>query len=218
MEMLEFATVGFIVVFIATLFIFGELMVRMRGLFAVLGILLMAMYFSFHITGTESLWIVLLYLIGLTLIIFDGKVTADGSVGIFGIAFMVTAIAIPAPGWVYGTLVAMALVLAAPTSYLFTKVFNKRQMWNKILFEDKLTSDKGYNSMNDTYMELIGKKGLTKTPFRPTGTVEVEGRMYSATTDNQWLNEETPVTVIAADGTRIVVVEDKEDASIPSEA
>ncbi|AOM82621.1 NfeD family protein [Salisediminibacterium beveridgei] len=218
MEMLEMAAVGFVVVFIATLFIFGELMVRMKGFFAVLGILLMALYFSYHITGAESLWIVVLYLVGLTLIIFDGKVTADGSVGIFGVAFMVAAIALPSPGWIYGVLVAMALILAAPTSFLFTKVFRKRQMWNKILFEDKLTSDKGYNSMNETYKDLVGKKGMTKTSFRPTGTVEIENKMYSATSDNQWLDAETEVTIIAADGTRILVVPDKEDASIPSQS
>lgn len=218
MEMLEIAAVGFVVVFIATLFIFGELMVRMKGFFAVLGILLMALYFSYHITGAESLWIVVLYLVGLTLIIFDGKVTADGSVGIFGIAFMIAAIALPSPGWVYGVLVAMALILAAPTSFLFTKVFKKRQMWNKILFEDRLTSDKGYNSMNESYKDLIGKKGTAKTDFRPTGTVEIEGKMYSATSDNLWIEAETEVTIIAADGTRILVVPDKENAPVPSQS
>ncbi|SER81565.1 NfeD family protein [Salisediminibacterium halotolerans] len=205
MEFLDFATVGFAVIFIATLFIFGELFVRTKGAFAAIGILIMALYFSHHISAADGTWIIILYLIGLSLIIFDGQVTADGSIAIFGGLFMIAALAIPSPDWVYGGLVVMAFVLAAPTSYLFTKVFPQRDMWSKIMFKDKLTSEMGYNSMNEDYRDLVGKEGVTKTPFRPTGTVEIDGRLYSATTDNQWVEEDQAVKVIDADGTRILV-------------
>ncbi|WP_096188394.1 NfeD family protein [Evansella halocellulosilytica] len=206
MEMLDNATFGFFVVFIATLFIFGELMVRAKGLFGILGVVIMALYFSHHLTATASLWIVVLYLVGLMLIIFDGKVTGDGSIAVVGILLMILGLAIPSPGIIYGILVAMALILAVPTSYLFTKVFPSRDMWSKLTFKDKLSSEHGYNSMNESYKELVGKSGVTKTPFRPTGTVEIEGTLYSATTDNQWVESEQKVKVISADGTRIVVV------------
>ena len=74
-----------------------------------------------------------------------------------------------------------------------------------MMFKDKLTSEMGYNSMNEDYRDLVGKEGVTKTPFRPTGTVEIEGKFYSATTDNQWVESDIPVKVIDADGTRILV-------------
>lgn len=206
MEILDNATIGFFVVFIATLFIFGELMVRAKGIFAILGVVLMAMYFSYHLTASASLWIVLLYVIGLVLIIFDGKVTTDGTIALLGLLLMIFGLALPAPSIVYGILVAMALILAAPASYLFTKVFPSRNMWSKMTLKDKLSSELGYNSMNDSYRELLGKEGETKTPFRPTGTVEIESKLYSATTDNLWLEEGRKVKVISVDGTRIVVV------------
>ncbi|MBU9722456.1 MULTISPECIES: NfeD family protein [Bacillaceae] len=206
MELLDNASFGFFVIFIATLFIFGELMVRAKGIFAVLGVVIMAMYFSYHLTAGASLWIVVLYLIGLMLIIFDGKVTTDGTIALFGILLMILGLALPAPGIVYGALVAMALIIAAPTSYLFTKVFPPRNMWSKMTLKDKLTSDLGYNSMNESYKDLIGKTGVTKTPFRPTGTIDVDGKLYSATSDNQWLEPNQKIRVISADGTRIVVV------------
>lgn len=206
MEILDNASLGFIVVFIATLFIFGELMVKARGLFGILGVAIMAMYFSYHLTATDSLWIVILYIIGLIFIIFDGKVTTDGTIAVIGLLLMILALAMPAPGIVYKVLVGMALVIAAPTSYLFTKVFPKRNMWSKMTLNEKLTSELGYNSMNESYKELLGKEGLTKTPFRPTGTVEIEGKFYSATTDNQWLDAEVKVKVISVDGTKIVVI------------
>ncbi|MBU9712103.1 NfeD family protein [Evansella tamaricis] len=206
MELLNVPSFGFFVVFIATLFIFGELMVRAKGLFAVLGVVIMAIYFSHHLTATASLWVILLYLIGLALIIFDGKVTTDGTIALFGLLLMVLGLALPAPGLVYGTLVAMALILAAPAAYLFTKVFPPRNMWSKMTLKDKLSSDLGYNSMNESYRELVGKTGVTKTPFRPTGTIEVDGKLYSATTDNQWMQPNEKIRVISVDGTRIVVV------------
>ncbi|MFA9559364.1 NfeD family protein [Evansella sp. AB-rgal1] len=206
MEILENASIGFLVVFIATLFIFGEIMVRVKGLFGILGVVIMAMYFSYHLTATASLWVVLLYAVGLILIIFDGKVTTDGTIAIVGMLLMVLGLALPAPSITYGVLVGMALVIAAPASYLFTKVFTPRNMWSKMTLKEKLTSELGYNSMNVEYKELIGKTGMTKTPFRPTGTVEVDGKLYSATTDNLWLEANKKVKIISVDGTRIVVV------------
>ncbi|MDQ0254395.1 membrane-bound ClpP family serine protease [Evansella vedderi] len=208
MEILDNATIGFIVVFIATLFIFGEVMVRAKGLFGIIGVVLMALYFSYHLDVSASLWVVLLYIIGLALIIFDGKVTTDGTIALMGLLLMVLGLALPAPGIVYGILVAMALILAAPASYLFTKVFPSRNMWSKMTLKDKLSSDLGYNSMNESYKELLGKEGITKTPFRPTGTVEIDGKLYSATTDNLWVESGEKVKVISVDGTRIVVVPD----------
>lgn len=206
MEILDNASLGFIVIFIATLFIFGELMVKAKGIFAVIGVAIMAMYFSYHLTASQSLWIVILYFIGLALIIFDGKVTGDGTIAIIGLVLMILGLALPAPGITYKILVGMALIIAAPTSYLFTKVFPKRSLWSKLTLNEKLSSELGYNAMNESYKKLVGKSGVTKTPFRPTGTVEIDGEFYSATTDNQWLDAEVKVKVISVDGTKIVVV------------
>lgn len=213
MEFLDIAVLGFFVIFLATLFIFGEVMVKAKGLFAVIGIVLMTTYFSYHLTAADGMWVILLYMIGMALIIFDGKVTTDGTIAGVGIILMILGLAIPAPTFTYGVLVSLAFVLAAPTSYLFTKVFPSRSIWEKMLFKDRMTSEEGYNSMNDSYKELVGKEGKTKTPFRPTGTVEIDGKLYSATSDNLWLKEETEVKILAADGTRILVspVEDVKD-------
>ncbi|MFC4738127.1 NfeD family protein [Bacillus daqingensis] len=205
MEFLDMAVIGFFVVFLATLFLFGEVMVRARGLFAVIGIVIMSLYFTYHLDGTDGMWVILLYAAGLALIIFDGKVTTDGTIAGVGVLLMVFGLALPAPDLTYGILVAMAFLFAAPTSYLFTKVFPARNMWDKMMLKDSLSSEDGYNSMNDSYKELVGKEGTAKTPFRPTGTVEIDSKYYSATSDNVWVKEGTRVKVLSADGTRILI-------------
>ncbi|CAM3798681.1 NfeD family protein [Alkalicoccus chagannorensis] len=205
MELLDSAVFGFFVIFLATLFIFGEVMVRVKGLFAVIGILLMTLYFSYHLGAADGTWVIILYAVGLALIVFDGKVTTDGTIAGIGVLLMVFGLAIPAPDLAYGFMVAVAFLIAAPSSYLFTKVFPSRTLWEKMLLKDRLTGEDGYNSMNDSYKELAGKEGTAMTPFRPTGTVDIDGELYSATTDNQWITEDTKVRVVKADGTRILV-------------
>lgn len=209
MEILNIASVGFLVVFLGTLFLFGELLVRAKGLFAIVGIGIMAAYFSFHITPGSGmgLWIALLYIIGISLIILDGKVFTDGTIALLGIFLMVLGIAIPAPSIIYGFLVAMALLLGVGASFLFIKVFPPRSLWAKMTLKDRLTGEAGYNSINKSYRDLVDKQGKTTTPFRPIGTLIIDGNYYSATSENIWLAEGTVVKVISVDGTRIVVRE-----------
>ncbi|WP_413380169.1 NfeD family protein [Alkalihalobacillus sp. 1P02AB] len=207
MEWLDHATIGFIVILLGTLFLFGELLVRAKGLFALLGVAIMATYFTYHLSGDVGFWIVLLYLIGLTLIIVDGKFITDGTVAVIGVILMIAALAIPSPSLVYGLLVSMGFLIGGFGSFLFLKVFPSRNMWDKMTLKDKLSSEMGYNSINEKYTELVGKKGKTLSPFRPTGTVEIDGEGYSATSGNKWIEANVPVEVVSVDGTRILIKE-----------
>lgn len=209
MEILNIASVGFFVVFLGTLFLFGEFLVKVKGLFAIVGIGIMAAYFSFHITTGSGmgLWVALLYIIGILLIVLDGKVFTDGTIALLGIFLMVLGIAIPTPSIIYGFLAAMGLLLGVGASFLFIKVFPPRSLWAKMTLKDRLTGEAGYNSINKSYRDLVDKQGKTTTPFRPIGTLIIDGNYYSATSENIWLAEGTVVKVISVDGTRIVVRE-----------
>lgn len=213
MEWLDISSVGFIVIFLGTLFLFGELLVKARGLFALLGIGMTAMYFLHHLNGDAGFWVLILYIVGIVLIILDGKLFSDGTVGLIGVILMIVGLAIPAPSIIYGVLVGMGFILGALSSLFFLKVFTRRQMWSKLTFKDRLTSDRGYNSINDSYKELVGKKGKTMNAFRPTGTVNIDGQPYSATSGGQWIEANAEVEVASVDGTRILVtrIENKEE-------
>ncbi|UTR08474.1 nodulation protein NfeD [Alkalihalobacillus sp. LMS6] len=205
MDWLDSATVGFLVVTIGTLFLIGELLVRARGLFGLLGLGLISVYFLHHLNGDASTWVIIFYLIGLALIIFDGNVTSDGTIAAIGVLFMIIGLAVPAPDMVYSILVGMGTVIGAFASLLFLKVFPHRNMWSKMTLKESLSSEAGYNSINEGYKELVGKKGKALTAFRPTGTVEIDGEPYSATSGSVWIEAETEVDVVSVDGTRILV-------------
>lgn len=54
-------------------------------------------------------------------------------------------------------------------------------------------------------VSFVGRRGVARTTLRPSGKVEIDGRRYDVVTEGALIAEGTAVTVIEADGTRIVV-------------
>ncbi|WP_347549578.1 NfeD family protein [Pseudalkalibacillus hwajinpoensis] len=211
MEILSLPAIGFLVVLLSVLFLFGELLVRVKGIFGVIGILMLTFYFSFHLTSLPSmLWMGLVFAVGLALVILDGKLLNDGTFGLIGLLMMVTAVAIPSPSFLYGLLVSSGFLMGTAASFLFLRVFPARSMWTKMTLKDRLSSDMGYNSMNEGYKELIGKTATTITPFRPSGTIQLNENKYSAISAGSWIDSNVQVVITSVDGTRIVIEEQKE--------
>ncbi|WP_377888474.1 NfeD family protein [Alkalihalobacillus sp. R86527] len=216
MDILAIPTIGFIVVLLGIVFLFGEILVRTKGIFGLIGILILTLYFNFHLTSTVSiLWMALVFAVGLGLVVLDGKLLNDGTFGIIGLLIMVTAVALPSPTFLYGLLVSSGFLLGAAASFLFLKVFTPRKMWTKMTLRDQLSSELGYNSMNSEYKSLVGHTAKAITPFRPSGTIEVNNKKYSAVSVGRWINEGTWVTITDVDGTRILVEEKISDETQP---
>ncbi|HEX6923582.1 MAG TPA: NfeD family protein [Bacillales bacterium] len=212
MMMLDLPVIGFFVILIASLLLFGEMLVKARGVFGVIGLGLIAVYFSYYLTAENFFWLCLLYLAGILFILLDAKLINHGFAALLGVVMMMAAVAIPAPSLLYGILVGMALLVGLSLSFLFLKVFPARLFWSEMTLTDRLTSEQGYNSINEGYQQLVGKQGVTVTQFRPSGTVNIDEKPYSAITEGKWLKSEVPVIVTAVDGTRIVIKEET-DAS-----
>ena len=205
MAILDIPIVGCVVIFLASLLLFGELLVRTKAIFGTISCLLFVFYFVHHLVDYSPTLMISLLVVGFILIIVDGKLINNGSVAFLGIIFMMLACSLPTSSWVYGIGVSAAFILGVCCSFIFLKVFPARAFWSKITLVDQLTSEMGYNSMNDDYKYLVGKTGISITPFRPVGTIEIEGNKYSAITNGVWLESQQPIQVVSVDGTRIVV-------------
>ncbi|PWA04817.1 hypothetical protein DCC39_18610 [Pueribacillus theae] len=205
MEIVELPMIGFLVIMFGSLFLFGELFVKAKGIFFIVGIGLFTLYFSHFLTSSKMLWLAIVFLVGLFFIILDGAIVNDGSVTLIGLAVMALSVAVPAPSFLYGFIAVFALFVGFGLSLLFLKVMRPRKMWQRMALKDKLTSDEGYNSVNEEFLSLVGKEGVTATAFRPIGNIEVEGKKYSAITEGQWLEKGVEVTVDSVDGTKIVI-------------
>ncbi|MYL28936.1 MULTISPECIES: NfeD family protein [Halobacillus] len=203
--MLETDWIALLITFFGTMFLIGELLVNMRGIFAVLGLGFITVFFSSYLAVDMFIIMMFVYFLGLTLMIIDGKLINDGTLATIGAAAMITAVGFSAPTWTAGLYSVIGVIAGGFAALVFLKVFKRRNMWNKMALNDQMTSEMGYNSMNETYQKLLGKTGTARTDMRPSGTIEIEGEDYSAVSNGQWIYKDQPVTVASVDGTKIMV-------------
>lgn len=207
MAIFDYEWIGLIITFFGTLFLIGEVLVNMRGFFALLGVGFISVYFGAY-AGTGSVILMLIiYFVGLVLIVIDGKIVNDGTLATIGLVTMLTAVGVAAPDLTTALYAIIGVIIGTGCAFFFLKVFKKREMWTKIALKDQLSKEAGYNSMNMEYQKLLGEEGITMTDLRPVGTIKVRGKTYSAQSDGKWIKKDTKVTVVTVDGTKIQVEE-----------
>ncbi|QDP40622.1 NfeD family protein [Radiobacillus deserti] len=207
MELLAFDWITFIITGLGTLFLFGELLVNRKGVFALVGIAFISVYFlSYLDTGTFFLMITI-YFVGLLLIIIDGKLLNDGTLATIGSVAMLISVGLTAPNWAAGFYAILGVLIGGFGSLLFLKVYKRRDMWTKIALIDRLTKEEGYNSINSSYESLVEQRAITVTDMRPVGTIRIGENEYSAISNGKWIEKGTLVKVTQVDGTKILVTE-----------
>ncbi len=205
MGILELEWIGVLITGLGTLFLFGEILVNARGIFGLLGVGFMTIYFTIYMEPNSLLLIIAIYIIGLLLIVIDGKVVNDGTLATLGAASMLLAVGLAADSLVAGLYAVIGVIIGGAASFLFLKAFKQRDMWSKLTLRDQLTKELGYISMNTEYEQLIGQKGVTLNDLRPVGTVRIDSQDYSAVSNGQWVEKDTEIEVVAVDGTKILV-------------
>ncbi|GGD04713.1 NfeD family protein [Pontibacillus salipaludis] len=202
---IDAAWIALVITGLGTLFLFGELLVNMRGIFGVVGIAFITFYFLTHLDPSMFVIMMIVYVISLALIILDAKVINDGTLTTVGSISMLLVVGMSAPDWVTGAYGVCGVLIGAISSLLFLRVFPKRDLWTKITLVDKLSSEAGYNSMNESYTNLSGQKGITLTQLRPVGTIKIGEQEYSAVSNGHWIEKDEEIVVEQVDGTRILV-------------
>lgn len=198
--------IGLFFVGLGTFFLLGEVLVNMRGIFALLGIGFITLYFYTFLFNPSSIALmIVIYFVGLLLIIIDGKLVNDGTLATIGLASMILAVALAAPNIFAGLYAVLGVILGVAFSFILLKFFKRRNMWQKIALKDRLTTEAGYSSLSKEYEALLGKEGLTVTDLRPVGTVRIDNNDYSAISNAEWINKGTRVIIVQVDGTRILV-------------
>lgn len=205
MNMFDFVWMGFVITGLGTLFLIGEILVNMRGLFGLLGIGFITVYFAVYVETSSFIFMLIIYFVGLLLIIIDGKLLNDGTLATLGLGSMLTAVALAAPDLTSGLYAVVGVLLGGGASFIFLKVFKQRELWTKLTLKYQLTKEGGYNSMNENYEKFIDQEAITLNDLRPVGTIKLNDKHYSAISNGQWIPKDSPVRIIEVDGTRILV-------------
>lgn len=205
-ELMQLSFMSFVIVGLGTMFLIGEVLVNMRGIFALLGIFLITTFFYINIPDVSMIIIMfIIYIIGLLLIVIDGKILNDGTLTTLGVVSMIVSVSIAAPNLASGIYSVIGIIVGALLSLVFLKIFKKRKMWGKMALKDRLTTEEGYTTLTEEYTKLEGLTGITLTELRPTGTVKLNEQEYSAISTGNLINKGEEIKVISVDGTRIQV-------------
>ncbi|MGR9049351.1 NfeD family protein [Halobacillus faecis] len=203
--MFTYDWIALFITFLGTMFLIGELLVNMRGVFAIIGFGFITVYFSGYLETEMFIVMMLVYFLGIILMIIDGKLLNDGTLATIGAVTMIIAVGFSAPNWVAGLYSVIGVILGGAASLLFLKVFKHRKMWSKMALNDQMSSEMGYNSMNEKYQYLLEQQGEALTDMRPVGTVKIEDEEYSAVSNGQWITHGDKIKVVKVDGTKILV-------------
>ena len=65
---------------------------------------------------------------------------------------------------------------------------------------------------DEDYTALTGKRGIAASTLRPSGTAEIEGRVYRVEGDGAFIEQGEPVEVVRVYGSRIVVRSHSKDS------
>lgn len=185
-----------------------EMLLPGFGIPGIVGIASFVLFFFGHyvagFAGQES---VLLFILGLALLASELFIPSFGILGTLGAISLVSGVVTASEDAVtalYALLI--AFVVAAIIVYVLAKKFSHRGIWNKFILRDKLSTEQGYVS-SPSRVALIGRTGVTLTPLRPAGAVEIDGERLDVVTDGRFIGTGIPVVIVTAEGARIVVKE-----------
>ncbi|HOT30348.1 MAG TPA: NfeD family protein, partial [Candidatus Ozemobacteraceae bacterium] len=79
------------------------------------------------------------------------------------------------------------------------------------VLKEAMTTEAGFVAVDGhAFDNLLHMEGTTVSPCRPAGIVRIGPDKYDVTSDGDFIERGKPVTVIAVDGTKIVVREVRE--------
>ncbi len=174
----------------------------------VIGISAFALYFAGHIILTSVGWVaLLLFFLGIILIIVEAFVVPGfGITGIAGIAGILGSIFLVAPTPEYAILsLLIAVVLTTIVLVISIKHMKTRKIWKKLILNQRTDTESGYTVPNVDNKDLLGKEGVTITPLRPAGAIELDGERIDVVTEGDFLAAGISVRIVGMDGTRIIV-------------
>src|SRR5699024_10297411 len=123
-EILQSDWIGLILVGLGTLFLLGEILVKLRGIFGLLGVFFIVLYFySFLPDSGQFELMLIIYFVVITLIPIDGKLINDGTLATLGFAGMILSIVITARNLYAGLYAIIGLINGAGASFIFLKIF-----------------------------------------------------------------------------------------------
>lgn len=155
------------------IFLALEFMTPGVGIFLLLGVICLGLYFGGSVLAGMATWIaVLLFIIGVILCLIEMIMPGFGIFGIGGLGAIIASIFLSTPDIYtavkYTAIMLVALVVMLP---IFFKLAKKSKFLDKLMVKKELTTEDGYVSRNPELEKFVGSEGKALTVLRPAGTM-----------------------------------------------
>lgn len=176
------------------------------GVSGLIGLIALGLFFFGHLlAGLAGLEVIVIFAIGFILVIAELFIPG-GIIGAIGAGLIIVSLLFAGASFTHMALsIIIAIAIAIVGMVVLMKFFGKKMhVFNKLVLKDATTSEEGYVS-NENRTELVGKQGMTLTPLRPAGVVEIEGERLDVVSEGTFVDSQTFVKVVKVEGSRIVV-------------
>ncbi len=176
------------------------------GVGAMLGLTAAGVFFgSRYVQGLVSMVQIGIFLAGVLCIVIEMLAPTVGLLAGLGVAAMLYSVVLALGGTMnaVGALVA-AVAIAVIIFVLIVKRLPSSRLWRKLVLHDSTTTESGYVSA-ETRTDLVGCTGRTETELRPSGRALVAGQPVDVVSEGAFIGKGTPVVVVSASGSRVVV-------------
>ncbi|SHF15678.1 NfeD family protein [Alkalibacter saccharofermentans] len=182
------------------------------GVAGSVSIISLALFFYGHaVAGLAGMEVFVLLIIGIGLIVAEffvpgGILGGIGVMSIIGSLFFATD-----DIFAMGLSVLTALMITITVAViLYRKIGLQKGFMRHIVLSDRETLDRGYVSVQER-KELIGLRGSTITPLRPSGTGLFDGNRIDIVSEGNFIMENQAVEIVKVNGSRVVVKEIKNE-------
>ena len=145
----------------------------------------------------------ILLLVGIALVIAEMLIPGFGIAGISGFIAIIAGVIVQAKSIAEGLLIFAAVLIILGIALAIVARSFKKGAFAKSPFVLNVSIDEKANTSKQEY--LVGKRGITLTPLRPSGMVEIQGERISARAENTYAEADVMVVVIAANANEIIV-------------
>ena len=171
------------------------------------------LYFApLYLEGLADNWEIIIAFVGILLIVAELFIIPGfGIAGIAGIIFLVTGLTMSmlnndglnfsgvSSQRIFASLaIVTAAMVGALTLFIVAgKSLANTPAFNKLVLKTTMKSDNGYVSMEEEKLTLVGRNGKSVTVLRPSGKIEIDGKVYFASAESGFIDADTEVTIVS---------------------
>jgi len=152
---------------------------------------------------------VFLLIIGFGMVLLEMHIPGFGVPGIIGAICLILAVVITAQNFAQALVMALAILAVLGTMLgVVLTYFTKGKFFKPLILSDEQKKEHGYISSSDLDY-LLGKKGVTVTDLRPTGSVDIDGVKFDVISEGEYISSGTNVEIFKVSGVKLLVKKSK---------